>query len=404
MYPIHPLWVWLSIYRSLDPPSHGSTHLPDNIGNLAYPAKGAARGETNVVSLPAAGNPSNPPGVNSNRGLMNPIVPAMVSNMGFGNILMPFSCVGLDPPICMASLLAANSKLFREYTGAKSDSVKLTDVPINPHVEFHFILAFAIDYTDQSHPSPTNCKFNAFWEPNHLGPTEIATIKSKHPNVKVAASLGADSTGNNQAFFASKSKRSWIQSAISSLTTMIKHYNLDGIDIDYEHVNSDPNTFAQCIGQLITGLKKKKVVSFHLLPSHLTMTMGQCRAITWLGGRSCYSRYSTVTTAIATATADTPVNLNHTAKATVTSDGNYNNRYVTALRNEQKKNYGEGQVLASFISGGGQGLGPEDGFFEACDELVGEGKLGGIFVWCAVESRGHGFKYEKKSQDLLVSA
>ncbi|CAL5334267.1 unnamed protein product [Camellia sinensis] len=126
---------------------------------------------------------------------------------------------------------------------------------------------------------------------------------------------------------------------ISSLTAMIKHCNLDGIDIDYEHVNSDPNTFAECVGQLITGLKKKRC---HYL-------------------------------------------------------------FVKFFK-EQKKNYGGGQVLASFISGGDQGLGPEDGFFEACDELVGEGKLGGIFVWCAVESRGHGFKYEKKSQDLLVSA
>ncbi|KAF5938099.1 hypothetical protein HYC85_025605 [Camellia sinensis] len=44
-------------------------------------------------------------------------------------------------------------------------------------------------------------------------------------------------------------------------------------------------------------------------------------------------RYSTVTTAIAAATADTPVNLNHTAKAALTGGGNYHNRYVTALRN-----------------------------------------------------------------------
>ncbi|THF99960.1 hypothetical protein TEA_023285 [Camellia sinensis var. sinensis] len=165
---------------------------------------------------------------------------------------------------------AANSKLFREYIGAESDSVNLTNVPINPDVEFHFILAFTIDYTDRSHPSPTNGKFNVFWEPNHLDPTEIVAIKSKHPIVQVAVSVGGDNFVN---FF-----------------------------------------------------------------------------------------------------------------------------------KEQKKNYGGGQVLASFISGGGQGLGPEDGFFEACDELVGEGKLGGIFVWCAVESRGHGFKYEKKSQDSLVSA
>ncbi|THG09761.1 hypothetical protein TEA_019726 [Camellia sinensis var. sinensis] len=44
-------------------------------------------------------------------------------------------------------------------------------------------------------------------------------------------------------------------------------------------------------------------------------------------------RYGTVTTATATVTADTPMNLNHNAKAAVTGGGNRQNRYVTALRN-----------------------------------------------------------------------
>ncbi|KAI8015595.1 hypothetical protein LOK49_LG05G01159 [Camellia lanceoleosa] len=102
--------------------------------------------------------------------------------------------------------MAANSKLFREYIGAESDSVKLTNVPINPDVEFHLILAFTIDYTDQSHPPHTNGKFNVFWEPNHLDPTEIVAIKSKHPIVQVTVSLGGDSVSNNnnKAFFATK--------------------------------------------------------------------------------------------------------------------------------------------------------------------------------------------------------
>ncbi|THG10788.1 hypothetical protein TEA_010696 [Camellia sinensis var. sinensis] len=42
-----------------------------------------------------------------------------------------------------------------------------------------------------------------------------------------------------------------------------------------------------------------------------------------------YGCYGTITTAISAATADTSVNLNHTAKAAVTGDGNYHNRYVT---------------------------------------------------------------------------
>ncbi|THG12197.1 hypothetical protein TEA_010894 [Camellia sinensis var. sinensis] len=46
-----------------------------------------------------------------------------------------------------------------------------------------------------------------------------------------------------------------------------------------------------------------------------------------------YGCYGIVTTATAAATADTPVNLNHTAKVAVTGGGNCQNHYVTALRN-----------------------------------------------------------------------
>ncbi|THG03985.1 hypothetical protein TEA_025134 [Camellia sinensis var. sinensis] len=52
---------------------------------------------------------------------------------------------------------------------------------------------------------------------------------------------------------------------------------------------------------------------------------------TSLGIKGRYGCYGTVTTAIATATADTPVNLNHTTKAAVTGGGNHYNYYVTAL-------------------------------------------------------------------------
>ncbi|OMO97883.1 hypothetical protein CCACVL1_04420, partial [Corchorus capsularis] len=50
--------------------------------------------------------------------------------------------------------------------------------------------------------------------------------------------------------------------AVTSLTSIIKTYGLDGIDIDYEHFQADPETFAECIGLLIKTLKKSKVISF----------------------------------------------------------------------------------------------------------------------------------------------
>ena len=59
-------------------------------------------------------------------------------------------------------------------------------------------------------------------------------------------------------------------------------------------------------------------------------------------------------------------------------------------------------MLASFISDGSGGLSPENGFFTACNRLKSEGKLGGIFVWSADDSKVLGFRYEKQSQALLA--
>lgn len=42
----------------------------------------------------------------------------------------------------------------------------------------------------------------------------------------------------------------------------MKEYNLDGIDIDYEHLKANPDTFAECIGRLLFYLKQNRIVSF----------------------------------------------------------------------------------------------------------------------------------------------
>ncbi|RVX23006.1 Chitinase 1 [Vitis vinifera] len=120
---------------------------------------------------------------------------------------------------------AKNSILFREYIGAQFNNVKFSDVPINPDVEFHFILAFAIDYSSPSTSSnfPTNGKFNIFWDEQYLTPAHVSSIKSRHSNVK---------------------------------------FHLDGIDVDYEQFSDDPDTYTHCIGRLITTLKKNGVISY----------------------------------------------------------------------------------------------------------------------------------------------
>ncbi|CAL1403069.1 unnamed protein product [Linum trigynum] len=88
----------------------------------------------------------------------------------------------------------AIADLFREFIGVEFKNVKFTDVPVNPQVDFYFLLAFSIDYDTSDSPSPTNGHFNVFWD-------------------------------------------------------------TDNLDIDYKHFKSDLDTFAEYIGWLISTLK-----------------------------------------------------------------------------------------------------------------------------------------------------
>jgi len=303
-------------------------------------------------------------------------------NMAFCGVLM----ASLFVLQIISSCSAANSNLFREYIGAESDAVKLSDVPINSKVEFHFILAFAIDYTSDNHPKPTNGKFNVFWETKNLGPSEIASIKAKNKNVKVAVSLGGDSVvhDKNKVFFSPRSINSWVENAVSSLTSMIKQYNLDGIDIDYEHFKShDENTFVECIGRLITILKKNRTIKFASIAPYEDQGPVERNYL------ALWRKYGHVIDY---------VNFQFYAYDKISVS-----QFVNHFHHQQGSSHGGSQFLASFISKGNLGLPPNKGFFEACKKLKKEGKLGGIFVWCADESKDFGFRYEKAAQALLAA-
>jgi hypothetical protein len=85
----------------------------------------------------------------------------------------------------------AKSNLFREYIGVEGKNVKFSDIPINPKIDDHFILSFAIDYASSSSPpSPTNGVFKIFWDTENLTPSHVSCINAHHSNVKVALSLG----------------------------------------------------------------------------------------------------------------------------------------------------------------------------------------------------------------------
>ncbi|KAE8688868.1 Chitinase 1 [Hibiscus syriacus] len=284
---------------------------------------------------------------------------------------------------CNTSTQAApsNSNLFREYIGAEFNNVKFSDVPINSNVEFHFILSFALDYDTSSSPSPTNGKFNVFWDSDNLGPSQVSSIKSSHSNVKVALSLGGDSVGDGSAYFNPSSVDSWVSNAVSSLTDIIRQYNLDGIDIDYEHFNADPDTFAECIGQLVKTLKKNGLISFaSIAPFDDDDVQSHYKAL--------WKSYGDLIDY---------VNFQFYAYDQGTTVSQFINYF-----NTQSSNYNGGNVLASFISDGSGGLTPENGFFTACNRLKSQNKLHGIFIWSADDSKRNGFRYEKQSQALLA--
>ncbi|GAB2274292.1 hypothetical protein Dimus_009058 [Dionaea muscipula] len=279
---------------------------------------------------------------------------------------------------------AQNSTIFREYIGAFYNGVKFQDVPINSDVDqFHFILAFGIDYTTFSSPSPTNGKFNIFWDSDNLSPSLVSSIKSKHPNVRVALSLGGDSVGNDKAYFHPTSKHSWVANAVASLTRIINEYHLDGIDIDYEHFKADDQTFAECIGLLITTLKNNGVIKFaSIAPYDDPQVQSHYQAL--------WGKYSRVIDY---------VNFQFYAYDSGTTVDQFIDYFET-----QQSNYPGGNVLASITTDGSGGLSPENGFFTVCQQLNNQQRLFGIFIWCADTSMAKGFEYEKQAQALLASS
>ncbi|KAF5796014.1 putative chitinase [Helianthus annuus] len=271
--------------------------------------------------------------------------------------------------------------LFSEYIGANFANVRFSDVPINPNIQFHFILSFAIDFTSGPSPKPTNGKFNVFWDTENLSPSQVLSIKRQHPNVKVALSIGGDSVSDKAVNFTAFSIDSWVSNAVSSLTSVIKQYHLDGIDIDYEHFHATPNIFAECIGRLVKSLKQNRVISFASIAPFDDGDVQRHYMALW---RS-YGRVFDY------------VNFQFYAYDRGTTVGQFLSHF-----NAQLSNYQGGKVLVSFSTDTSGGLKPENGFFTACERLRSQRKLNGIFVWSADNSKVNGFRHEREAQALLA--
>ncbi|KAH6556269.1 hypothetical protein KP509_1Z192700, partial [Ceratopteris richardii] len=271
-----------------------------------------------------------------------------------------------------------NGKIFREYIGALYNGVKFTDVPINTGVTFHFILAFAIDYTSSA--SPTNGLFNIYLQNSVLTPAAVQAIKSQYSNVKVMVSLGGETISGQPVQFRATSVNSWVSNAVSSLTSLISQYHLDGIDIDYEHFDSvSTDTFVSCIGQLIQQLKSSGLISvatiapFDGVQTQYKASWDQYNNVIDLDNFQFYSYPSS------------------------TSASQFVSYYNTAAATYG----GEAKVLASFSTGR---VGPAPSTaLSAIQQLKSNGKLPGIFIFSADgSSAASSFQYEQQAQTLLA--
>jgi hypothetical protein len=172
-----------------------------------------------------------------------------------------------------------NPIIFREYIGVKDIPASLVDFPaeiVNTNVqEFHFILGFGRE--DYENGKGTG-NFNRTWNFDSFSPAKVLKLKQDHKNVKVIISIGGH--GIQYPFDPKDAQDLWVTKAEDSIKLLIQDYEnyskqfddsanspcpfnniIDGIDINYEYINSDKDTFSAYIGTLIQKLQKDSVLS-----------------------------------------------------------------------------------------------------------------------------------------------
>lgn len=277
----------------------------------------------------------------------------------------------------LVSQIGCDGKVMMEYIGATGAPVKFDSVPIDDGLDFNFILSFAIDADTSGNPQ--NGVFSPYWE-STLTPDSVASIKQKHPNVKVLASLSGWSLGPNVLrWYDPEDAATWISNAFSSLQSLATTYHLDGIDIDYENFPKHSNTsFAYCIGELIALLKNQSVIcTATIAPYHLTTGP----YIELFNGYKDVIDY---------------VNHQFYTDKVSTPKG-----YLEAFQLRASQ-FDKDKLLPSYeVNGRGiQG----DAFFEALNLLQENGfEINGIMIFSADESLSDGFLYERKSQQFLLN-
>lgn len=171
----------------------------------------------------------------------------------------------------------------------------------------------------------------------------------------------------------------WVSNAFTSLKKIITTYHLDGIDIDYENFSKHNESFAYCIGELITYLKNQSVISVaSIAPFYSTV----------LPYIELYNHYGDVIDY---------VNHQFYTDKLKTPQG-----YLQAFELRVAQ-FSKDKVLPSYeVNGRGiQG----DAFFVALGLLEKSGfNVNGVMIFSADASTKNNFYYEKKSQDFLLNS
>jgi hypothetical protein len=159
-----------------------------------------------------------------------------------------------------------NPIIFREYIGVKDypDNFTFPTQIINDKIpNFHFILGIATEDYDLKGKGTGN--FQRTWDDEHFGAKQVKSLKDAHSKVKVVISIGGRGP---KLPFNPAANEIWIENATTTIKKIITDYKhqdfndgcgcnviIDGIDINYEVVESNDGDFAHCIGKLITNVK-----------------------------------------------------------------------------------------------------------------------------------------------------
>ncbi|QCE13163.1 chitinase 2-like [Vigna unguiculata] len=281
--------------------------------------------------------------------------------------------------------------IFREYIIGSKEVPPIEGFPveiINRRIpEFHFILAFAAeDYVeDGSGKKVGKGNFSANWNVTKFSAKKIRELKEDYEHVKVVISLGGRGTNFP---FNPQDKEIWIDNAKKSLNQIITvlykfHHEtvIDGIDINYEHIESSEDEFAYCIGKVIDYLKSNisgVVVSiapsFPVLSHYQQLFKANPHRIQWVN----YQYYD----------------------QKVPSTHEFVNLHKTLI-----DTFGVEKLLAGFSTDpNDKGNISAEVFVEGVLQLLASGSLAGIFVSDAQSSllSEPPLYLEKKSQEILT--